>query len=394
MRICVVYDCLYPYTVGGAERWARNLAERLAQEGHQVSYLTLRQWDRGERVELDRRVRVLIAGPRMALYTGQRRRIAPTLRFGLGVFWQLLRRRRSYDVVHLSAWPFFAALAAKAALLGTPTLIAVDWHEVWSRRYWQEYLGRPGGAVGYALQRLCARVPQSAFCFSRLHAARLRREGLCGPVTVLEGEYAGSLQAPTARPAEPLVVFAGRLIPEKRAPLAVAAFAQAAARLESLRGEFYGDGPEREALLRAIEEHDVAEIATAPGFVPAARIDAALRRALCMLSTSRREGYGMVVVEAAARGTPSIVVAGEDNAATELIEQGVNGLVVQSADPAEIADAILAVHRAGMDMRQSTAYWFAENARRLSLESSLRTVLESYGSHDPAASLGGAGARG
>ena len=32
MRICLVYDCLFPYTVGGAERWYRNLAERLAAE--------------------------------------------------------------------------------------------------------------------------------------------------------------------------------------------------------------------------------------------------------------------------------------------------------------------------------------------------------------------------
>ena len=31
MRVCIVYDCLFPYTVGGAERWYRNLAERLAE---------------------------------------------------------------------------------------------------------------------------------------------------------------------------------------------------------------------------------------------------------------------------------------------------------------------------------------------------------------------------
>ena len=45
MRVCLVYDCLYPWTIGGAERWYRNLGERLAFEGHQVTYLTLRQWD-------------------------------------------------------------------------------------------------------------------------------------------------------------------------------------------------------------------------------------------------------------------------------------------------------------------------------------------------------------
>ena len=70
MRICVVYDCLFPLTVGGAERWYRNLAERLASGGHEVSYLTLRQWDRGERAQIDPRVRVVTAGPRMALTTG------------------------------------------------------------------------------------------------------------------------------------------------------------------------------------------------------------------------------------------------------------------------------------------------------------------------------------
>ena len=33
MRVCLIYDCLFPYTVGGAERWYRNLAERLVARG-------------------------------------------------------------------------------------------------------------------------------------------------------------------------------------------------------------------------------------------------------------------------------------------------------------------------------------------------------------------------
>jgi glycosyltransferase involved in cell wall biosynthesis len=398
MRICLVYDCLFPHTVGGAERWYRNLAERLAEEGHEVTYLTLRQWERGARPEIDGRVRVVIAGPRLALYTeGGRRRVAPPLLFGLGVLWHLLRHGRRYAVVHTCSFPYFSLLAAALARpLGRFALV-VDWHEVWSREYWREYLGPLGGTVGYAVQLLCARLPQRAFCFSRLHARRLRAEGLRGAATVLEGEYAGTLQTPTARPAEPLVVFAGRLIPEKRAPLAVAAFALAAARIgEQLRGEFYGAGPEREALERAIVEHGVRGIASAPGFVDASVIDAALTRALCMLSTSRREGYGMVVVEASAHATPSVVVAGEDNAAVELVREGVNGVVAASPTPEAVADAIVRVHAAGMAMRESTARWFAQNAQRLSLESSLRAVLESYERGAPPAGgspLPGSGAR-
>ena len=52
VRICLVYDCLFRYTVGGAERWYRNLGERLAAEGHEVTYLTLRQWERGARSDV------------------------------------------------------------------------------------------------------------------------------------------------------------------------------------------------------------------------------------------------------------------------------------------------------------------------------------------------------
>jgi len=44
LRICIAYDCLFPWTVGGAERWYRNLAERLAEDGHAVTYITRRQW--------------------------------------------------------------------------------------------------------------------------------------------------------------------------------------------------------------------------------------------------------------------------------------------------------------------------------------------------------------
>ena len=103
-----------------------------------------------------------------------------------------------------------------------------------------------------------------------------------------------------------------------------------------------------------------------------------MRRALCVLLPSRREGYGLVVVEAAARATPSVVVAGEDNAATELVEEGINDVVAPRSDPDSVADAIVRVHEAGLALRQSTARWYAENAEQLSLEHSLQLVLESY----------------
>jgi glycosyltransferase involved in cell wall biosynthesis len=378
MRVCLVYDCLFPYTVGGAERWYRNLAERLAAEGHEVTYLTLRQWERGRRLDLDPRVRVVSAGPRMALYTGGRRRILPPLVFGAGVLWHLLRHGRRYEIVHACAFPYFSLLAAALARpLGRYGLV-VDWFEVWSRGYWRGYLGGARGRVGALVQRLCARVPQRAFCFSELHARRLREEGLRDGVTVLRGLYAGSGQPAPARPADPLVLFAGRLIPEKRVTVGVAAVASAARRIEGLHGVFYGEGPERAALDAAIAEHRGESFIAAPGFAPGELVDRDMRRALCVLLPSEREGYGMVVVEASAHATPAVVVAAPDNAAVELVQDGVNGMIAPSADPEAIAAAIVHVHQAGMAMRESTARWFAENAPRLSIEASLSAVVRIY----------------
>jgi glycosyltransferase involved in cell wall biosynthesis len=379
MRICVVYDCLFPYTVGGAERWYRNLAQRLAADGHEVTYLTLRQWERGESGSVPG-VRVVAVGPRLELYAGGRRRILPPLVFGLGVLWHLLRAGRRYDVVHTASFPYFSLIAAGLLRrLGRYRLV-VDWHEVWSRDYWREYLGGLGGRVGEAVQALCLRIPQRAFCFSRLHAARLREAGVRGPVTVLEGEYAGPLHGHEPRPAEPVVVFAGRHIPEKRVPALVPALALARTRIPELRGEIYGDGPDRDEVLRLRAEHGLDGVLDVPGFVAAERVDEALERALCLVLPSVREGYGLVVVEASARATPSVVVDAPDSAAVELVEEAVNGYVARSDRPEDLADAIVAVAQAGFELRASTARWFAQNARRLSIDSSLETVAASYAS--------------
>jgi glycosyltransferase involved in cell wall biosynthesis len=377
VRICVLYDCLFPNTVGGGERWYRNLAERLAAEGHEVTYATMRQWPRGRAPEVPG-VRVVAIGPRMGLYTGGgRRRISQALCFGAAALWHLVRHGRRYDVVHTSSFPYFSLLAAALARLWGGYALVVDWFEVWSHDYWRSYLGRAGW-IGIAVQHRCARVHQTAFCLSELHAARLRREGIRGEVTVLRGLLSGEVKAQEPLAAQPLVVFAGRLIAEKNAPSVVAAVALAADRVRGLSGVIFGDGPQREAVLAAIGSLEQSDRVSAPGFVDASVVHEAIRRACCLLLPSRREGYGLVVVEAAAVGTPSILVRGPDNAAVELIEEGVNGLVAGSADPRELADAIVAVVAAGQALRTSTGEWFARNADRLSIERSLEQVIASY----------------
>lgn len=378
MRICIVYDCLFPHTVGGAERWYRSLAERLALEGHTVTYLTLRQWDRAADPGVAN-VEVGVVGPRMTLYDQNgRRRLLPPLAFGAGVLWHLLRHGRRYDAVHSCSFPYFSLLAATLARpIGRYGLV-VDWFEVWSRSYWREYLGRVGGDVGWLVQRLCARVPQRAFCFSRLYAARLRDEGLRGDITMLGGAYAGSLNPEPVHEPEPVVVFAGRHIPEKRVPAIVPAMARVRERFPELRATILGDGPDRSRVLELVDELKLGGVVEVPGFVATETVHERISHGLCMVLPSRREGYGLVVIEAAACGTPSIVVAGPDNAAVELIAEGENGFVRASASPEDLAAAIAEVHEAGPALRRSTAAWFARNAPRLSLDHSLEIALGAY----------------
>jgi glycosyltransferase involved in cell wall biosynthesis len=375
MRVCIAYDCLYPLTVGGAERWYRALAERLAAAGHEVTYLTLRQWHRGEGPDVAG-VKVVAVGRGMNLYakTG-RRRIAPSLVFAFGVLRHLVRHGGRYDVVH-TAGGHIAVLAAAAARRRRYRLV-VDWFEVWTREYWRQYLGRLGGSIGWRLQRAAARSADRALSFSRLHADRLSALGV-RDVLVVSGLVPLELELSEPEPAEPVLFFAGRHIPEKRVTSLVPALLLARKGVPQLRAEIYGDGPDRPRLRELIDELGLNGACEAPGFVPRERLEQALLRALCLVLPSRREGYGLVVVEAAARGVPSVVVRAPDNAAVELIDEDENGVIAPSAEPSDLAAAILRVYEAGPALRSTTAAWFARNARRLSLEQSLETVLRSY----------------
>jgi glycosyltransferase involved in cell wall biosynthesis len=220
-------------------------------------------------------------------------------------------------------------------------------------------------------------VQQHAFCFSRLTEQRLRAEGVRGEVSVLRGQFQGEAVA-APLPAQPIVVFAGRHVPEKNPVAVVHAVARARETIPGLRARIYGDGPERPRVLAAIAQYGLEDCIDAPGFVDGATIEDSIARALCLLLPSRREGYGLVVLEALSKGTPAIVVRSEDNAATEFIAEGENGYVANHATPDALALAITLIYRAGMELRESTVKWFASNAERLALGTSLDLLEATY----------------
>jgi len=376
LRVCILYDCLFPWTIGGAERWYRQLAEAHAARGSETTYLTLRQWEPGQEPALPG-VRVIAVGPRLALYAGGKRRVLPPLVFGLGVLAHLLVHGRRYDLVHGASFPFFSVLAAALVRPFARYRLAVDWHEVWTRAYWRGYLGPVGGTVGWWVQRLCARAPQVAFAFSRLHAVRAEALGT-GPVTVLEGEYAGEAHAPQPAADPPFVLYAGRMIPEKRVGLLVEALALLMGEDAALRAVLVGRGPELDAIRARVAALGLAGRIALPGFVDADEIERLQAGAAAIVQPSEREGYGMVVVEASARGVPVVVVPAPDNAAVELVDEGANGFLAASDDPAALARAIAAALGGGGALRARTADWYARNARRLSFAGSFERIVRVF----------------
>lgn len=374
MRVAIVYDCIFPHTVGGAERWYTQLAQRLQEEGHSVTYLTLRQWPKGESADEPFEVRTV--GPRMPLYTDSgRRRIWPPLRFGAGVFWHLLWRGGRYEIVHGASFPYFSVIGAHLALaFHRNSKLVIDWHEVWTLDYWNSYLGAVGGRIGYGVQALCKLLPDANFTESKMHEERLP----AGSVTRLTGlfEERDRPAAPAPASIPPHVVFAGRHIPEKNVAALPAALAAARREIPDLRATIFGDGPEFDRVATEIARVGAGDFVTQAGFVDFERVQEGISTAACVVLPSIREGYGMVVIEAACMGTPTVVVAGPDNAATELIDPGVNGLVAESANPEVLGAAIIEVVRAGEILRHSTWEWYETHRDELSCEDSL-VVIES-----------------
>ena len=350
----MVYDCLFPHTIGGAERWYRQLALRLSQAGHDVTYVTMPQWDG---TETRRASGCSGGGGRAALRVCTRTvggEFAPPLLFGFGVLRHLAIHGSQYEVVHLVSFPYFPLLAAALLRRIRRYRIVVDWFEVWTREYWDEYLG-VSGRVGYWVQ--AALRPRTAGCvlLLELHERRLRAAGVRGPVTVLRGLYEGELSAREPLPAEPVVVFAGRHIPEKRVTAIVPCV---------LRCTPGGPGPglcDLRGRARARRGTAPDRVVRAPGrcrgsagFVEQEQVEQALSRALCIVLPSRREGYGLIVVEGdctryAGRRRPRAGQRGR-----RLVEEGVNGYRRGKRLHGGSGGGNVRVHRAGAALRHST----------------------------------------
>ena len=384
-RVAIAYDCLFPINTGGGERVYRRMAELLAARGSAVSYVTRAQWGAD-------------AAPRapFGIYSVWRgeiydvhgtRTMTSAVAFAFGLFRHFLRHRGSYDLVIVSALPVLNVFAVRLALLGAPAYVVTDWLEVWSWRKWRSYSGAFVGTAASMLQWLALRVGSQLTADSQFTADRARHyRRSAEPLVLGLVDLADSPGHVTlSRPDAPFVLFVGRHIADKRLIELPAAMLVARSAFPDLRLVIVGEGPETEAVRTRVQKLGLESAVSFAGRVSDEMLGELMSTARVLVNPSQREGFGLVVAEAAAHGTPSVVVAGEDNAAAELVVDGVNGYIAGTVEPSDLGWMIVKAVEAGESLRASTLAWFDDARINNGLAASVDTLIERYRARSAAA---------
>lgn len=287
LLICNWKDTFHP-DAGGAEVWTAGVTRRWVEQGHEVVLATSAVAGRPDVEEVDG-VRVVRGGDaRLGVFAHARRVYE--------------REPRPFDLVvdEVNTRPFGAPAWARRS-----DVVAVL-HQV-AREVWFAESPLPMALAGrYVAEPLWLRryrdVP--SFTVSSSAARSLRRYGLRRVEVLPQGSTLSEPTEPEKAP-HPSFLFLGRLSASKRPLHAIDAFRLAQPRLPpGATLDVVGAGPlEPAARARA------GDGVTVHGRVEPAVRDHLLARAHGLLVTSVREGWGLVVSEAAAAGTRTLAYA-------------------------------------------------------------------------------------
>lgn len=317
---------------GGSERYLEQVGAQLAARGVKVTLRTARYPGAARRERVDG-IDISRAGGRYTVYP---RALAALLlgRIGLGP----LRGVRPDAVIDTqNGIPFFAT-----AVTAAPSVVLVHHGH---REQWP-VAGRMVGRVGWWIEsRLSPRVHRrnqyltvslpSAEELATLGVDRSRiavvRNG-AEPVPVDAPTGAAETRTPT-----PTVVVLSRLVPHKQIEDALAAVARLRDRIPGLRLDVIGDGWWADNLRDNARELGIADAVIFHGHVDERRKHELLARAWVHVLPSRKEGWGLAVIEAAQHGVPTVGYR-SSRGLTDSIVDGATGILVD--DVTQLADAV------------------------------------------------------
>ncbi|MEU4531157.1 glycosyltransferase family 4 protein [Micromonospora ureilytica] len=303
---------------GGAEVYAWQVARDLVTAGAEVTFVTARpSGQRGDEVRDG--IRIIRVGGRWSIYPR--------------VLGWLLRHRRRFDAVVdcQNGIPFFSPAVLPA---NVPVICVIHHvHDRQFRLYFGPLVGRFGawleGPVAGRIYRRCVTLAVSP---STATAVR-DRLGWTGPVVVVPNGADADHPRGGVRDARPRLVCVGRVTRHKRVDLVLDAVERLRPERPDLRLDIVGGGPDVETIRRQVDERGLTDVVTVHGHLPSAERDALLGAAWLHVSGSWGEGWGLVVVEAAAAGLPT--VAFDVDGLRDAVRPGRTGwLVGEGGDPA------------------------------------------------------------
>lgn len=278
---------------GGAERYAWEMALALSAAGAQVDFVTARPRGQARREARD--------GVRI-------RRGGGVVGFYLYAVAYLLRHRSTLDAVidPECGIPTFSPLFVRRTC--AVVLVVHHVHQAQFAMYFPPALAALGRALEREVMPRVYRRRRTVAVSASTRSEMVEQLGWTGPVELLangaaQPEEAGC--APDAKDPDQLVVL-GRLVPHKRVDLVIRAAARVVADFPALRLAVCGRGPEEGPLKDLVDELGLAEHVEVMGYVSEETKARVLRRSILHVCASDVEGWGQVVIEAAAYGVPTI----------------------------------------------------------------------------------------
>ena len=324
MKIAFVFDAVYPYNKGGAEKRVWEIAQRLAQRGHEVHLYGMRYWD-GDEVYVKDGVFLHGVCPVQELYIDGRRSIKEAIYFAYKLLGPLFRER--FDIIDCSNFPYFPCFTAKLHSLMKGSTLVITWLEVWDR-YWLEYLGKRG-VIGRLVERLTARLSCNVIAISETTKRDLMTIGAAGDIAVLlngvDSEQVANV-SPSGNHSD--IVFAGRLIRHKNVDVLLRAMSLIATHSPRVSCLIIGDGPEKRRLQSLARDLGLESNVHFAGFLTSSEdVFSYMKSSRVFVFPSTREGFGIAVVEANACGLPVVTVRHPKNAACDLVVESENGFL-------------------------------------------------------------------
>lgn len=294
---------------GGSEVYVENVATALAVAGHDVTILCAAH-ENAPADEVVDGVRFVRRGSKLGVYPQ--------------AFWHQLRRRLgTFDVVVdvQNGIPFASSLAGR-----TPVVVLV--HHV-HREQWPVVYGPVRSRIGWWLEsRFGPRVYRGSryVAVSRATRDELVELGVAGDaITVIHNGVQRPLRDPCPD-TEPRILVLGRLVPHKRVEHVLEAAAELRVRHPGLRVSVVGDGWWSDELEAAAARLGVGDVVDFLGFADEEAKHAELARAWVLALPSLKEGWGLVVLEAAGYAVPTVGYSTAGGVAESVVD-GVTGLL-------------------------------------------------------------------